>query len=143
MAAYPPIEDLVPHALPMRAVEELLDWSPGRARCRMVVRAHSIFARGQVVPATATLEFLAQSVAACLGYEALKGGGQVRVGMLVGVRHMDVLRPTLRVGDVLVLDVERLRGTEDASTFRGQVLHDDDVVARAQMTFVHPAVPPD
>lgn len=141
--AYPPIEDLVPHAPPMRAVEELVDWSPGRARCRMVIRAHSPFARGQRVPTTAALEFLAQAVAACLGYDAYLHGGHVRVGMLVGVRQMDLLVPNLNVGDVLSLEVERVRGTEDASTFFGQARVHTQVVATAQMTFVHPAVPPE
>lgn len=143
MAAYPPIEDLVPHAPPMRAVEELIEWSPGHARCRMIIRAHSIFARGKRVPTTATLEFMAQAVAACLGYDAFRHGGHVRVGMLVGVRQMDFLVPFLNVGDVLLLEVERIRGTEDASTFYGQARVDGDVVATAQMTFVHPAAPPD
>lgn len=142
MAVYPPIDDLVPHALPMRAVEELIDWEPGRARCRMILRAHSVFAQGQKVPTIATLEFLAQSVAACLGYEAFQGGSGVRVGMIVGVRQMTFVTPFMNVGDELLLDVSRVRGTEDASTFTGVASIGGQEVARAQMTLVHPAVAP-
>lgn len=142
MAAYPPIDDLVPHAPPMRAVEELIDWEPGRARCRMVLRAHSVFAQGSKVPTIATLEFLAQSVAACLGYEAFRGGGNVRVGMIVGVRQLDFFTPYMNVGDELLLDVSKVRGTEDASTFTGEARIGDQLVARAHMTLVHPAVAP-
>lgn len=94
------------------------------------------------MPTTATLEFLAQSVAACLGYEAFQGGGNVRVGMIVGVRQMALLVPHLYVGDELLLDVERVRGTEDVSTFTGVASVDGKEVARAHMTLVHPAVAP-
>jgi predicted hotdog family 3-hydroxylacyl-ACP dehydratase len=160
MAAYPPIDDLVPHAPPMRAIEELIDWEPGRARCRMILRAHSVFAQGHAfaqnrvfpqnralapnrnVPTIATLEFLAQSVAACLGYEAFQGGGTVRVGMIVGVRQMDFFVPFMNVGDELILDVSRIRGTEDVSTFVGEARIADTLVSRAHMTLVHPAVAP-
>ena len=126
----------------MRAIEELIDWEPGRARCRMVLRAHSVFAQGQKVPTVATLEFLAQSVAACLGYEAFQGGGSVRVGMIVGVRQIDFFTSYMNVGDELILDVARLRGTEDASTFTGEAMIGGEVVARAHMTLVHPLAPP-
>jgi predicted hotdog family 3-hydroxylacyl-ACP dehydratase len=142
MAGYPPIDDLVPHAPPMRAIEELVDWEPGRARCRMVLRAHSVFAQGQKVPTIATLEFLAQTVAACLGYEAFQGGSGVRVGMIVGVRQMDFFVPFMNVGDELILDVSRVRGTEDVSTFTGEARIGTNVVSRAHMTLVHPAVAP-
>jgi predicted hotdog family 3-hydroxylacyl-ACP dehydratase len=142
MTVYPPIDDLVPHAPPMRAIEEMIDWEPGRARCRMVLRAHSVFAEGPRVPTTATLEFLAQTVAACLGYEAFQGGGNVRVGMIVGVRQMDFFAAYMNVGDELILDVSRVRGTEDASTFIGEAKIGDQLIARAQMTLVHPESPP-
>lgn len=143
MPTYPPIDDLVPHAPPMRAIEELIDWEPGRARCRMVLRSHSVFARGQKVPTMATLEFLAQSVAACLGYEAFQGGAGVRVGMIVGVRQIDFFTADMNVGDELILDVSRLRGTDDASTFVGEATIEGQVVARAHMTLVHPEKPPE
>lgn len=142
MAAYPPIDDLVPHAPPMRAVEQLVDWAPGRARCTMIVRPHNLFVQAGVVPAVATLEFLAQAVAACLGHEAFTAGGTVRVGMIVGVRHMELFAPCVNVGDELVLDVERIRGTDEISTFSGEAWAAGKLVSRANMTLVHPEAPP-
>ncbi len=139
---YPPIDDLVPHAPPMRAVEHLVDWAPGRARCTMVVRSHNLFVVGSKLPSVATLEFLAQSVAACLGHEAFTNGGTVRVGMIVGIRHMELFVPFLNVGDELTLDVERVRGTDEISTFTGETRVGNVLVSRANMTLVHPEAPP-
>ncbi len=139
---YPPIDDLVPHAPPMRAVEHLVDWAPGRARCTMLVRPHNLFVAGSRLPSVATLEFLAQTVAACLGHEAFTNGGTVRVGMIVGIRHMELFVPFLHVGDELTLDVKRVRGTDEISTFTGETRVGDVLVSRANMTLVHPEAPP-
>jgi predicted hotdog family 3-hydroxylacyl-ACP dehydratase len=139
---FPPIDDLVPHAPPMRVVEQLMDWAPGRATCTMVVRPHNLFAEGSKVPAVATLEFLAQTVAACLGHEAFTNGGTVRVGMIVGVRQMELFVPHIHVGDSLTLIVERVRGTDEISTFSGEARVGDSIVSKANMTLVHPEAPP-
>lgn len=139
---FPPIDDLVPHAPPMRAVEQMVSWAPGRATCTMIVRPHNLFVEGGKVPALATLEFLAQTVAACLGYEAFTNGGTVRVGMIVGVRQMELFVPHVLVGDCLTLNVERVRGTDEISTFSGEARVGDVVVSRANMTLVHPEAPP-
>lgn len=140
--AFPPIDDLVPHAPPMRAVEQLVDWAPGRATCTMTVRPHNLFVEGGKVPAVATLEFLAQTVAACLGHEAFTHGGTVRVGMIVGVRQMELFVPHIHVGDNLTLVVERVRGTDEVSTFSGRASVGDLLVSKASMTLVHPEAPP-
>lgn len=141
--SFPPISDLVPHGLPMRALEELVEWEPGRATCRMTVRKVTPFVTRESVPCCATIEFMGQAIAACLGYEAYRGGNNVRVGMIVGVRTMEMMRPSLEVGEVLTITVTRLRGDEDVSVFRGEVVAADGVVSRAQLTLVHPEKPPE
>jgi predicted hotdog family 3-hydroxylacyl-ACP dehydratase len=140
--AFPPIDDLVPHAPPMRVVEQLVEWASGRAKCTMIVRPHNLFADGNKLPAVATLEFLAQTVAACLGHEAFANGGTVRVGMIVGIRQMELFVPYIHVGDSLTLVVERLRGTDEISTFTGEARVGELLVSRANMTLVHPEAPP-
>lgn len=141
-AAYPPIDDLVPHGPPIRAVEELVSWAPGSATCRLRVRGDTPFVRDERLPAVALLEFMAQSVAACLGYEAFLGGGRVRVGMIIGVRKLDLTVPHLAVGTELTLNVERIRGDEDVSTFRAEARADGEPVCSAHLTLVHPETPP-
>lgn len=139
---FPPIADLIPHGLPIRMLEELLEWEPGSATCRMRVRQVTPFVREGSVPTVVTIEIMGQAIAACLGYEAYRGGNNVRVGMIVGVRNMEMLQPRLSVGAELRILVRRLRGDEDASVFGGEVFSDDQLVSRARLTLVHPETPP-
>lgn len=140
---YPPFAELVPHGPPMRVLEELIDWEPGRAICRMTVRDGIPFVRGGRMASVVTIEYIAQAVAACLGHEAYVGGEGVRVGMLVGVRKMTLHHPWITVGQELRVSVERVRGNDEVSTFRGEVTADDQLVATAMTTLFHAERPPD
>ncbi|MEM9457080.1 MAG: hypothetical protein AAGF11_23080 [Myxococcota bacterium] len=139
---YPPIAELVPHGPPMRVLEELVDWEPGRATCRMTIRQSMPFVTEGRLATVATVEYIAQAVAACLGHEAYVGGEGVRVGMLVGVRKMELHRPWLDVGSELRIDVERVRGNDEVSTFRGEIRVAGEVVVTAMTTLVHAEQPP-
>jgi predicted hotdog family 3-hydroxylacyl-ACP dehydratase len=140
--AYPPIADLVPHGDPIRAVEELVDWTPAKATCRLTVRPATAFVKDGAAPGVAMLEWLAQAVAACLGYEAYTSGVGVRVGMLIGVRSMELHAATVPVGAELLLTVERNRGNDDVSTFHGEARCGDELLAEARMTVFHAEKPP-
>jgi predicted hotdog family 3-hydroxylacyl-ACP dehydratase len=85
---------------------------------------------------------MAQSVAACLGYEAYLGGGRVRVGMIIGVRKLELTQPYIALGSELLLEVERIRGDEDVSTFRTETRIQGQLICSAHMTLVHPETPP-
>lgn len=140
---YPPFAELVPHGPPMRVLEELVDWEPGRAVCRMKVQSGMPFIEGGRMAAVVTIEHIAQAVAACLGHEAYVGGEGVRVGMLVGVRKMTIHHPWIAVGQELRVSVERVRGNEEVSTFRGEVTADGQLVSTAMTTLFHAERPPD
>ncbi|MFG0320655.1 MAG: hypothetical protein ACF8XB_25505 [Planctomycetota bacterium JB042] len=143
MERFPPIEDLVPHAPPMLALDRLVEWSDGRAVTTMSVPDRGPFARDGRVDASWTLEFMAQTVAACLGVEAFRSGVGVRVGMVIACRALEVKRPELGVGARLRIEVTREHGTDEASRFRGEVREEGEegeVVATAVMTLVHPEV---
>lgn len=132
-----PIAELVPHGPPLLAVEEIVDWSPGRATVGMRVPS-APFARAGRVDAILLLEWMAQAVAACLGAEAVAEGGSVRAGMVVACRTMVVARPELAVGERLRLHVERVRGTDEASHFDTAAYDADErLVASATLTIVH------
>lgn len=143
MSPFPVITELVPHQAPMLALEALTEWSPGRARARLTVRADSMFARDGVVDAVVCLEYMAQTVAACLGQEAYNGGGSVRVGMVIACRQMQLERPALRLGEVLTTEAARIRGTDSLSHFEALVRDADGaVVATSTLTLVHGDAPP-
>jgi predicted hotdog family 3-hydroxylacyl-ACP dehydratase len=144
MSRFPPVEDLVPHAAPTLAIDELVDWSDGKTHVRLVVREGGLLVRDGGVDTVVTLELMAQAVAACLGYGAFLHGGGVRVGMVVACRKFAIARARLEIGEQLDIRVVRLRGTDDASTFEAEV-HDGRgaLVSSAVMTLVHGDRPPD
>jgi predicted hotdog family 3-hydroxylacyl-ACP dehydratase len=133
----------MPHGPPIRALEELLDWESGRAVCRLTIRNGMPFVHDGEVASVAFVEYLAQAVAVCLGYEAYVGGDGVRVGMLVGIRKMTLHQPSVRVGTDVTIEVERVRGSEDASTFTGEAKANGQPIATAQMTLFHAEKPPE
>ncbi|MFY9344010.1 MAG: hypothetical protein WAT39_16090 [Planctomycetota bacterium] len=143
MRPYPPITDLVPHTPPALVLEELVHWEPGAATLRFTVREHGLLVANGRVDASVTLEWMAQGAAACLGHEAFRGGEGVRVGMVVGVRKLQLLREHFAVGECITVAVRRTRGSDFASTFEGEVRDGSGALAaRSAMTLVHGAPPP-
>ncbi|MEO6596009.1 MAG: hypothetical protein ABIP94_14760 [Planctomycetota bacterium] len=144
MRAFPPVVDLVPHAPPTLAIDELISCSDGKAHVRFVVRENGLFVQNGAVDTVVTLELMAQAVAACLGYEAFLQGGGVRVGMVVSCRKFTLARPRLLVGETFHIHVVRVRGTDDVSNFDAETLDvEGQPVSRATMTLVHGDKPPD
>lgn len=139
---FPRIEDLVPHGEPIRVLEALVAYGDGQATCQMTVRPDTPWVHDGAMDAVATLEIMAQAVAACLGYEAFLDGDGVRVGMLVGVRKMTLQEPSIAVGSTLDVIVTRIRGTQDVSTFQGEVRVGERAIAGANMTLFHTEKPP-
>ena len=144
MTSYPPIGDLVPHSPPTLAIEELVEYGDGHAHARLHVRDGGLLVRDGSADAVVTLEHMAQAVAACLGYKAFLGGGAVRVGMVVACRQFTLMRDRLAVGERLDVRVTWLRGTDDVSSFEGEVRDERGaLVSTAVMTLVHADRPPD
>ena len=144
MNAFPPIADLVPHAPPTIAIDELIDWSEGKAHARLVVREGGLLVHDGGVDAVVTLEYMAQTVAACLGYAAFRVGVGVRVGMVVACRRFTIERARIGTGERLDVRVARLRATDDISSFEADVRDEGgELVSSALMTLVHAEKPPE
>jgi predicted hotdog family 3-hydroxylacyl-ACP dehydratase len=144
MTRYPPVEDLVPHAPPALALDELVDYHDGIAHTRLLVRDDGLLVQDGHVDTVVAIEWMAQTVAACLGYEAFLGGVGVRVGMVVASRQFTIVRPRIDVGERLDVRAKRVRGTDDISSFEGEVRDErGELVASALMTLVHGEKPPE
>ena len=141
--SFPPFHELVPHEGPMVLLDEMVEWAPGSATCRLEIQSGTAFERDGGVDTVVSIEWMAQAVAACLGYEAFKGGEGVRVGMIVGCRRFELDRPRVLVGDSLRISVERIRGNELVSHFNCETWNAADRVAFALLTLFHAEEPPE
>lgn len=138
MSAFPAVSELVPHVAPMLVLDRLVEWEPGRARAEATVRASTSLAWRGHIRGSALLEYMAQAVAACLGYEAYQGGEGVRVGMVIACRSFEAHCARIECGERLTISVERVRGSDFVSHFDGEVRgEDDEVLATSTMTLVH------
>lgn len=142
MSAYPPFADLVPHAPPMVLLDEMVEWEPGRAVCTLRLRPDAPFVVDGAVDSLVCLEYMAQAVAACLGYEAFRGGIGVRVGMIIASKRFELHEARVEVGAELRVTVSRVRGNDTLSHFDGEVAVRERVVASAQLTLFHAERPP-
>lgn len=141
-APLPLVADLVPHEPPMAWLDELLEWRPGYARCRARVHEEGPFVEDGALSSVLLLEHMAQAVAVCLGYGALRSGESVRVGMVIACRAFDIDRPEVPVGAELVIEAESVREVEAVSHFACRVLHGEARVAEAALTLYHASEPP-
>ena len=138
---FPDIEKLLPHSPPMVLIDRLEHWAKGEATASMRVRANTRFVESGRLPSYCLLEHMAQTVAACLGYEAYREGEGVRPGMVVGCRTFDVEIDEIEVGTTLHIEVTRASATEGTSRFDCRAMRDEEVVASATMTLVHGELP--
>lgn len=127
----------------MVLLDEMVEWEPGRAVCTMTLRSDAPFVEGAGADALATIEYMAQAVAACLGYEAYRGGAGVRVGMIIASKRFTLHRDIVPVDAHVVVSVRRVRGNELLSHFVGNVHADDALIADAQLTLFHAEKPPE
>lgn len=140
--AYPPIAELVPHAGAMVLLDSLTTWSHGQARCAVTIREHAPFVVDGAVESVVTIEYMAQAVAACLGYEALTGGAGVRIGMIIACKRFEAYADKLQVGDALDIEVRSIQGNEALSHFDCRVLRDGALFSEAVLTLYHaPTLP--
>ena len=138
----PAITDLVPHEAPMVWLDELLEWKPGYARCRAVIHDGSPFVESGALSSVTLLEHMAQAVAACLGYGALKSGQEVRMGMVVACRRFDIERASVPVGSSLTVEATSVREVDAVSQYRCSVTLDEAKIAGAELTLYHAREPP-
>lgn len=143
MSAFPPIRELLPHAGRMVLLDELIEWEAGRARARMVVREGMPFVKAKKMDSIALMEPMAQTVAACLGYEAYRGGAGVRVGMIIGARAFEIFERESAVGAELLFEATRIRGSDSLSHFSCTAARGETRLAEATLTLFHAEKPPE
>jgi predicted hotdog family 3-hydroxylacyl-ACP dehydratase len=134
---FPPIEELVPHTGAMVLLDAMTAWRSGYARCIGKVRAGAPFVRDDTVESVVTIEYMAQAVAACLGYEALVSGGGVRVGMIIGCKRFEAHADTLRVHDEFSIDVQCVQGNDTLSHFDCHLQRGSERFSEAVLTLYH------
>ena len=135
--SYPAIADLIPHAGAMVLLDRMCEWRTGYVRCSAYIREHAPFVSHGSVSAEVTIEYMAQAVAACLGYEAITAGGGVRVGMIIACKRFEAHADQLHVGDQIEIEAQCISGNEALSHFDCKLSRGGALFSEAVLTLYH------
>jgi len=143
VTSLPDISELVPHQTPVLALDKLSSWELGHAKGELTIRDSNPLVHDGTIDTVMSLEYMAQCVAACLGMEAFQSGGNVRVGMIVACRQMEILQPELLLGETYAVKADCVRGNNSLSHYDAEIRSSDgELVATCTMTLVHGEKPP-
>lgn len=126
-------EQLVPHRLPMRLVDRLLevDGKNGRVEARVAQECPLVSADGRLEDVALT-ELLAQAYAAVKGYCDLVDDQPVKQGFLVGIKKV-TWKKSAMAGDCLRVDIRTLAELGDFAVAEGDVWRDDVLLAQGEI----------
>lgn len=134
-----PVESLVPHRGVVLLLDRIVSMDDDRAVAEADLRPDGLFVRGNAVPAWVGVEYMAQTVAAWAGARARRAGGPVKIGLLLGSRRYEALRPQFPVGACLRIEAEcELIGENGLGMFSCRILIGDETVASAKVSVFEP-----
>jgi predicted hotdog family 3-hydroxylacyl-ACP dehydratase len=118
VAAYPPLEQLLPHRPPMILIDRLLEAKEQEALCEVTINPDSMFLEAAGVPAFVGIEYMAQSIAAHIGYQHYLANEPITLGLLMGTRRLEMSCQFFALGQTLRIHVSHVWGKLELKRFR-------------------------
>lgn len=106
------IDQVVPHANSMSLLDRIEEYGDENLRASALITADSLFLTDGKVPSWVGIEYMAQTIAAFAGVQALLENDSVKVGFLVGTRKYLIDAPSFAIGDTLSITAQRIIMTE-------------------------------
>lgn len=126
-------ETLVPHRLPMRLVDTLIEVNADDGVATACIRQDNpMLAADGTLEEVALIELMAQSYAALKGYVDSKAGLSVRRGFLTGVKEFRC-HAAVRAGDQLQVTIETVAKLDHFSVALGRVYCGEVLAAQAEI----------
>lgn len=126
-------EDLIPHRLPMRLVEQLLeiDGKNGVVKAQIAADCPLVDATGKLED-IALVELIAQSYATLKGYLDRLEAKPVRQGFLVGIKKLNWFG-TILAGESLLIKIRTLAELDGFAVAEGEIWRGDMLVASGEV----------
>jgi predicted hotdog family 3-hydroxylacyl-ACP dehydratase len=135
------IEKLVLHAKPMLLLDSVLESTQNYLVCALSVREDGLFDTNGQVPALVGIEYMAQTVAAFSGMEAVQRQEEPRLGFLLGTRKFTSNVPELPCGTALTVKAVRVIQASDGMAAFECSVEGESVKQTATLTVYEPANP--
>lgn len=118
VATYPPLAQLLPHQPPMILIDRLLEANAREALCEVTITSQSLFLETAGVPAFVGIEYMAQSIAAHIGYQHYLADEPITLGLLMGTRRVEMCCAFFALGQTLRIHVAHVWGKLELKRFR-------------------------
>jgi predicted hotdog family 3-hydroxylacyl-ACP dehydratase len=136
----PDIRTLVPHSGKMLLLDRVVSSDEESLVAEVTIRSDSLFCAHGGVGAWAGMEYMAQAIAAYIGYRARLRGAPVKIGLLLGLRRYHCSCPIFALGSVLRVYVQCVfRGDDQMAAFECRIDDLERPVATATITVFQPA----
>jgi len=136
----PDIRTLVPHSGPMVLLDRVISADENSLCAEVTIRADSLFCQAEGVGGWVGMEYMAQAIAAYVGYRAQLRGEPIKMGFLLGARRYECSRPVFALGSVLRVYVLRVWQSENGlGSFECRIDNEDGSLATADLTVYQPA----
>lgn len=117
-----PINDLVPHSGKMSLLDRLVEADERHAISELTPNENSMFfTPGKGVPVWIGIEYMAQTIAAFSGYDAIQKKEPVKIGLLVGCRKSICHVSWFPAGTRLRVHVDYVWESEGMAVFDGVI----------------------
>ena len=126
-------EQLIPHRLPMRLIDRLLECNEQQGVAEAIVDADCpLVDRQGRLEEVAFVEMIAQSYAAFRGFQDRLNGEPVRKGFLVAIKKLSVLE-SARAEDCLRIETETIAKVDGFAMAEGRVWRKGTLLARGEI----------
>lgn len=126
-------ENLVPHRLPMRLVDQLLEIEEKNGVVEAVIATDCpLLSEDGQLEDVALVELIAQGYATLKGYLDRRDNKPIRQGFLVGIKKFVTLQPVCS-GDRLRIDIETLAELDDFAVAQGQIWRSATLIAQGEI----------
>jgi predicted hotdog family 3-hydroxylacyl-ACP dehydratase len=134
-----PVTELLRHGPEMTLIDRLVSYDPTKSVATVEIGPASVFYDGNSVPGWVGIEYMAQTVAAHVGFEARQRGEPPAIGFLLGTRAYDARVARFPTGSKLTIVVEPLWFDAGVGAFRCSIVEREEVVATAVVSTYQPA----
>ncbi|UJF22494.1 hotdog family protein [Shewanella sp. OMA3-2] len=135
------VSEFIPHRAPMILIDSLISHQHDGLITQTHITSNSAYfdPLKQGVPSYVGVEYMAQSIAALAGVEALIQGLPIKVGFLLGSRKLQLHQSLFKLGQTYRTHVARLYQEESGlAVFDCQVFQHQILVAQANINVFQP-----
>ena len=132
------IGELLAHEAPMILIDRVLEVGEGKIHTSVTIRPNSPFAKIEGVPVYVSVEFMAQSIAAFIGWSARQQGEPPKIGLLLGTRKLELSTDWMRFGDDIEIQAFERYNDGTMAAFECLVRRGDETLAEARLNVYEP-----